>query len=147
MELMIYIWIAVFFIAIIVEILVPGMVSIWFAPAAFIALILAAFRIPIPAQIAVFFVVAVACLFGMRPLLDKVFGKKKEFKTNIDAIIGEKGIVTEPIDNLGGCGQVKINGMYWAARSMNEEKQFVVGDVVLIRAVEGVKLIVSEAEK
>ena len=62
-------------------------------------------------------------------------------KTNIDAIIGERCIVTEKIDNYAGCGQVKIKGQIWSARGVMDEDVFEVGDVLHVVAIEGVKVI------
>ena len=73
-----------------------------------------------------------------------VFWKSKASKvkeTNIEAIVGERCVVTERIDNYAGCGQVRVNGQSWSARGALEGDSFEVGEVLYIVAVEGVKLI------
>ena len=62
-------------------------------------------------------------------------------KTNIDAIIGERCIVIEKIDNFAGCGQAKVKGQIWSARGAHEDDVFEQGDVLTVVAIEGVKLI------
>ena len=66
---------------------------------------------------------------------------KKANKTSIDGIVGKKCTVTEKIDNYAGCGQVKIKGQIWSARSVREDDVFEAGEHLRIVAIEGVKLI------
>jgi membrane protein implicated in regulation of membrane protease activity len=72
-----------------------------------------------------------------------LFGKKntqdKEFSP--DTIVGKRCVVVEKIDNFAGCGQVKVNGQGWSARSAYDEDSFDVGEVLSIVAVEGVRLV------
>ena len=72
-----------------------------------------------------------------------LFGKKntqdKEFSP--DTIVGKRCVVVEKIDNFAGCGQVKVNGQGWSARSAYDEDCFDVGEVLSIVAVEGVRLV------
>jgi membrane protein implicated in regulation of membrane protease activity len=81
-----------------------------------------------------------------RPLAVKFFNNDRE-KTNVDSVIGKKGIVTGQIDNLQGTGQVTLNGLEWTARSAQEGKVIAEGSVVVIRDVQGVKLIVELDEE
>ena len=71
---------------------------------------------------------------------------KSTLKTNVDSLAGEQGIVSETIDNLEATGKVKLNDVFWMARSedgsiINE------GTVVEIVRVDGVKLIVKVKEE
>ena len=65
-----------------------------------------------------------------------LFGKK-----NSEDIVGEKCIVVETVDNIAGCGEVKVKGQVWAARGVCPDDVFEVGEVLNIVAIEGVKLI------
>ncbi len=144
---MTYFWVAIALVALIVEALIPGLVAIWFVPASLVAALLAILSVPVPLQILVFFVLAFAFVFFSHTIFSKFFKKKKDTRTNIDAIIGEKCVVTERIENIAGCGQVKIGGMFWSARALDEAAVYEEGTVVTIRAVMGVKLIVSALEQ
>jgi membrane protein implicated in regulation of membrane protease activity len=62
-------------------------------------------------------------------------------KTNIEAIIGERCVVTEKIDNYIGCGQVKIKGQIWSARGVGDDDVFESGEILHVVAIEGVKVI------
>ena len=55
--------------------------------------------------------------------------------------MGEKCVVIERIDNYAGCGQAKVRGQIWSARSINDEETFDPGEILRVVAVEGVKLI------
>ena len=72
-----------------------------------------------------------------------LFGKKntqdKEFSP--ETIVGKRCVVVEKIDNFAGCGQVKVNGQGWSARSAYDEDCFDIGEVLSIVAVEGVRLV------
>ena len=57
---------------------------------------------------------------------------------------------TEEIVNLQAKGAVKIDGKTWTARSVKEDTVISQGSIVLVREIEGVKLLVelpSEAEQ
>ncbi|MBQ8175209.1 MAG: NfeD family protein [Clostridia bacterium] len=134
-----YFWIVVMVAAVAIEVATPGaLVAIWFLPSALVSMILAFLKVPLYVQIPVFIVLSLACVFFARPWLVR---PGKNTATNIDAIIGEKGIVIEKIENIAGAGQVKVHGQYWSARSVADDCEYEEGDIVEIVAVEGVKLI------
>lgn len=68
-------------------------------------------------------------------------GKKKNSGAGIGAIVGERCVVTEKIDNFAGCGEVSVNGQIWSARGVGEDDVFEEGTVLHIVAIEGVKMI------
>ena len=70
----------------------------------------------------------------------KLFSKKK-IHTELDNIVGSKCTVTELIDNFAGSGQVKIGSSLWAARSVDDEDIYEVGEVLFVTAIEGVMLV------
>ena len=57
--------------------------------------------------------------------------------------IGQEAVVTEEINNLLGKGQAKIRGVIWTARSA-DESVIPKDSIVIIKAIEGVKLIVEK---
>ena len=122
-------WLVLLAVLLGIEIATMGLTTIWFAGGALIAFLLSLFQAPLWSQIAVFIAL-------------KYMNKGVE-KTNVDSIPGQKGIVTQTIDNLKAEGQVTIQGMEWSARS-KDESVIEEGKVVKVAAVEGVKLIVEE---
>ena len=129
----------------IVEGLVPGLVSIWFALGALAALLSALAGAPLWLQIIWFLIVSVASLALTRPLAKKYINSRIQ-PTNADLTIGRECIVTEKIDNIRGTGAVAVGGKIWTARSAEDEKSPDIGDVVTVVRIEGVKLIVTEKE-
>lgn len=135
-----WIWIGIIVLAIIVEIFTDQLISIWFVPSAIVATVLDFCDVRPVWQMLVFFILTAVGIILTKTVLVK-YTKKSSCKTNIDAIIGEKCIVTERVDNYAGCGQAKINGQIWSCRSVNDEDVFECGDVLRVVAIEGVKLI------
>lgn len=135
-----WIWISVLILAIIIELLTDQLISIWFVPGAIVATIMDFCNAKPIWQILVFLFVSAAGIILGKTVLQKYL-PVKDSKTNIDAIIGEKCVVTEKIDNFAGCGQAKVKGQVWSARGVGENDSFEVGEVLNIVAIEGVKLI------
>ncbi len=135
-----YLWLAIILLAGVVEIVTAPLVSLWFVPGAFVAMILAFCKVSIWIQVAVFLVLSVASLILAKTVFRKFFAPKNE-KFNIDAVIGEKCLVTEEIDNVAGRGAVKVKGLEWAARMVSDDMVIAPGVRVEVIAVEGVKLI------
>ena len=94
-------------------------------------------------QIIVFCVTAVLLLIFTRPAAVRWLNKGR-VKTNAESLIGETAVVTEPINNLAGSGQVQVRGQYWTARTEEEKAVVEAGKTVKIQKISGVKLIVKE---
>ena len=140
-DYMLYLWIALFVIFLIAEAVSAQLTTIWFACGALVALILEIAGVEsIAIQVVAFTLVSVVVLVVTRPLVKKVINKKTQ-ATNADRNIGCSAVVTETIDNLAATGAVKLNGVVWTARSINEEI-IQSGSTVLVEKIEGVKLIV-----
>lgn len=136
------VWLVAMVVFLVIEALVPGLVSLWFALGALAAVLAAALNAPIWLQLVWFFVVSVAALWLTRPLVKKFINSKVQ-PTNADAVIGRECLVIEDIDNIRAAGRVKVGGMEWTARSEKDDVKFSSGAVVTAVAIEGVKLIVK----
>lgn len=126
-----------------IEFLTFGLTTIWFAGGALVALLCAVFGAPVWVQVGVFAGVSVALLAATRPLAVKHLNTKR-VRTNADALIGQEAIVTGRIDNLHSTGSVQVNGQEWTARSVREDETIEKGETVMIRDIQGVKLIVGK---
>ena len=138
-------WLGLLIVFAVLEASTVSLVSIWFMGGALTALIAALCGAEIWLQVVLFFAVSIALLLCLRPLSKKLL-KKKKVATNADSNIGKTAVVTEAIDNLRGTGAVKISGVEWSARSVDDsvlEKDA----VVRILRIEGVKVCVERAEK
>lgn len=136
------VWLVVMVVFLAVEALVPGLVSLWFAIGALAALFAAMLGAPVWLQLVWFFVVSIVALALTRPLARKYINAKVQ-PTNADALIGKECVVTEDIDNIRATGAVKVSGREWTARSAEDGRGFRTGDIVTVKAIEGVKLIVE----
>ena len=143
---MVIFWLVAMVALIVIELATLGLTTIWFACGALVAVVAAVLDAPLLLQILMFVVVSFAVLLAVRPIAVKYFNKDRT-RTNIESMIGRQAVVVSEIDNLQGIGQVSVNGMEWSARSTINEVKLQVGCVVVIRAVDGVKLIVEELKK
>jgi len=140
------IWLVALVILLIAEALTCGLTTIWFAGGALIALVAALFGANVWIQLGVFLAVSLLLLIFTRPAALKYMNSKSNLKTNVDSLAGEQGVVAERINNLDGTGKVKINDVFWIARS--EDGSIIEqGAVVEIVRVDGVKLIVKMKEE
>ena len=137
------VWLIAMVIFLVVEGIVPGLVSIWFAIGALAALLAAALHAPVWLQIVWFLVVSVAALALTRPLAKKYVNARTQ-PTNADRILGKDCVVREAIDNIQGTGAVAVDGKVWTARMEKDDETAAVGEVVVARRIEGVKLVVGK---
>ena len=137
------IWLIVFVACIVIEIITMGLTTIWFAGGALVAAIGAAVGAPLWLQIVLFIGASLVLLYFTRPIAVKYFNKDR-VKTNAESLVGQQAIVISEVDNLQGIGQVTVGGQEWTARTVKEGITLPVGSVVIIRAINGVKLMVEE---
>lgn len=137
------IWLIIFVVCIVIEIVTMGLTTIWFAGGALVAAIGAAVGAPLWLQIVLFIGASLVLLYFTRPIAVKYFNKDR-VKTNAESLVGQQAIVISEVDNLQGIGQVTVGGQEWTARTVKEGITLPVGSVVIIRAINGVKLMVEE---
>ena len=142
-SVMAIIWLALFVVFVVVELLTQGITTIWFAGGSVLALFAAALDASLLVQIILFLVTSIVLLVFTRPTLIKLLNNRL-VRTNVEAVVGKIATVKEDINNVDGCGVVVLDGMDWSAKSLNNvviEKN----EKVVVRNVEGVKLIVEIA--
>lgn len=111
---------------------------------AIVALLLGLAGVPQILQIFAFIVSSIIFLLSLKPLAKKYFIKDVP-KTNIDAIMGERGFVTGRISNMEQVGEVKVKGLHYTARNVNNDEVIEVGTPIEAVRIEGVKLFVTTA--
>lgn len=142
MTVMLYIWIAVIIFALIVEGMTAGLTSLWFVPAAAVAIVLELFKVPQAIQILVFLVSSLVLLVCFR----KFSKKSRHIATNVtDMVIGGIATVTERIDPSAETGEVKIYGKRWSAR-LEDDGTAEIGERLEVLRISGVKLICKKAD-
>ena len=141
-----YFWLVLLIIFIIAECLTVGLVSIWFAGGALIAMFFALLGANTVWQIVVFLVVSAILLIITRPIAVKYINNKKE-KTNYQSVIGTVVKVIEKIDNLNQTGAAFADGKEWTARTIEDSIILEKGMFAKVVEIEGVKLIVEPYKK
>ena len=139
----VFYWLIAMILFIIAELATMGLTTIWFALGALVALAVAVVGGPGWLQILVFVAVSVLMMFCFRKVALNLFNQNRE-KTNVEGVIGKKGIVIEDISNIHAAGQVTVSGQEWTARSVDDDITIEKGEVVVVRAISGVKLIVEK---
>ena len=136
-------WFLLMIVFLITEASTVVMVSLWFATGALAAMIASLLGAEFWLQAVLFVAVSGILLSLLRPIFRK-YVKPKIAKTNTDAVIGSRGIVTARIDNVQAIGQVKLGAMEWTARSSSGEV-IEAGTQVTVDRIEGVKVYVTPA--
>ena len=137
------VWISLLIALVVIELITLGLTTIWFAGGALVALVANILDAPWIVQWVLFFLVSIVLLLATRPFAIRYVNKGR-ISTNADSLIGQLGIVEQEIDNLKAMGNVMINGQEWTARSFSSEVLIEKGKTVVVKSIEGVKLIVEE---
>ena len=142
-EYMWIIWLAVFVLSIIIEATTAELVSIFFAAGSLVALIISFIpKVDWWIETVIFVVISGVSLLGLRPLMNKLLKREKR-NTNIDEMIGKKGIMIKEYDEFN-YGEIKVNGIIWNAVNVIEKETIKANEVVTIVGVQGNKLIVRK---
>lgn len=135
-------WLIASAVFLLIEILTLGLTSIWFAGGAVVAAIAALFGVPFLVQMLLFIVVTCLLLALTRPVAKRYLNNRVQ-KTNTDALIGQTALVKETINNMESKGYVQLNGQDWTARSAEAGEIIPAGCEVVVKEIQGVKLIVE----
>ena len=125
-------WIAIAFA--VIEALTLGIVSIWFAIGALVAMLFAFVIDSFIVQLLIFLGVSLVLVATTRKVaVEKL--KIGQVKTNVDELIGKE---IRPYTT----GEVKLDGKVW--RAMSESKQvYKVDEIVTVLRIEGVTIIIK----
>ena len=135
-------WVILVIVFGVIEGLTMSLVTVWFAGGALISLIISLITDNVIIQVVAFFIVSIILLAFTRPICKDRLHTGEE-KTNVDAMSGLSAIVTMEIKPFKP-GQVKVNGQIWTAIGKNNQSSIREGETVIIKGIEGVKVIVEE---
>ena len=139
-----HIWVIVALIFVIVEIFTSGFAVMCISFGCLFGAATSALDWDVKWQLLAFAVGTVLAFATVRPLVYKFFYKKShEVKTNADALVGRRAIVTERIEGELHPGRVKVDGDDWKAVSLDAEP-VEVGDAVEITAINSVIVTVKK---
>lgn len=140
------IWLGLFILLLVIEIITVGLTTIWFAAGALAALAANVLGANLIIQIIIFLAVSVVLLIFTRPWAEKHLNRKR-VRTNYEREIGKVIRITEKVDNLDQTGKSVVDGQEWTVRSRNDSDIFEAGTLARVVAVSGVKLIVEKCEE
>ena len=139
-------WLVVLVVCIIFEVRTSDVVTVWFMPAAAVALLISFFakeESDFWIQFAAFALVSIVSFLIFKIAFNKKVKKMKRGKTNLTALIGERCLVVEDISNIHSKGTVNLRGAIWSARSTDENDVVEEGTIVVVERIDGVKLVCS----
>jgi membrane protein implicated in regulation of membrane protease activity len=140
-------WVIAGIVFLIIEIFTPSFVAACIGIGAFFGALAAGVGLSPAWQVGFFAAGTILSFFTVRPLMLKYAYKGSEkVKTNVDSMVGKKGIVTERIDHSAHTGRVKIDGDDWKAESENEEI-IETGSNVEVTKIESIIITVKQLKK
>ncbi|MEE1303649.1 MAG: NfeD family protein [Agathobacter sp.] len=137
------VWLVMVIVFVIAELATVGLLSIWFAAGALVAMIIAIFGGPVPLQLAAFFIVSIILLIATKSWAQKYINSRTT-KTNVDSLIGKRTVITQRVSNLDQTGKTVLSGQEWTVRSDDDSVTFEEGELVEVVRISGVKLIVKK---
>ncbi|MGL4335468.1 MAG: NfeD family protein [Turicibacter sp.] len=135
-----WLWLIFAILFAVVESLTLGIVSIWFAIGAVVAMLFAFVIDSFLIQVCIFLFVSLILVYMTRPWAVEKLKIGKE-KTNIDHLIGQECIVVKVIESFEP-GEVKLEGKIWRAVSESKHK-YELNEVLHVLRIEGVTIIVK----
>jgi membrane protein implicated in regulation of membrane protease activity len=115
-EVSAFVWLAVAFVAAIIEVSVPHFGFAFVGAGAIAAAVVAFLGYGVPVQLGTFVLVLVVSIAVLRSrLLARLSGRGVPSRT--ESLVGRHAIVTHDIDPTAGTGRVNVGGEDWAARS------------------------------
>ena len=136
------IWVVLIVVFIVLEAMTLGLTSIWFAFGALFALVASLIFDSLLIQITVFLISSIVLLYFTKPIAKKYLKAGQE-KTNVDSLIGAKGVVTKEIEKHI-YGLVKVNGQIWTAYS---DEDLYIDDEITVEEIKGVKMKVKKEDE
>ena len=122
---------------------VSGFLILCFALGCLLSAAAAFIGLGLEIQVLLFSVASIGAIFGLRPLFQSRFARSQHsVKTNVDALIGKVGIVSERIEPFPSGGRALVEGEDWWAVSRNDAP-VESGARVKVVQVDGSKLVVE----
>lgn len=138
-------WVILGLLAVLTEVLTLALIGFYIGLGAFAAAMAAALGAPTWLQILVFAGTSLAAMLVSRPyLLGRLRAGEPARPSNVHALIGQRAVVTSPIHNDAGTGQVRVTRELWTARSAESDSEPIpAAAIVRVERVDGVIAYVS----
>ncbi|MFN3874390.1 MAG: NfeD family protein [Flavobacteriales bacterium] len=138
-------WAGVAIVLLIAEIFLPGFWLFCISLGCFAASGAAALGAGLSQQLIVCAAVTIIAFLALRPVLMRRMWKGPEVRTNVDALVGQRGRVSQDFDPALRLGRVAVGGDDWRAECITD-RALRVGDVVEVLRVDSNTLVVKPLE-
>jgi membrane protein implicated in regulation of membrane protease activity len=139
-----HLWLMASILFFISEIVIPSFVVFNFGIGSLFGCLAAAVTFSVEWQLLFFSLGTISSFFLIRPILKRwAYKRSHQIETNVNAMIGRTGVVSETIDPIHKTGRVKLDGDYWMAQSANGT---IIETNELVR-IKAINSIVLEVEK
>lgn len=138
------IWLVVILVFVILEVITVDFTSLMLGVGSIGGLVASLFRSPFWLQVVIAAVLSLLLLLTVRPPLKRALQRGGDkTKSNVDALLGLKGVITSDIN--GNPNMVKLaNGETWTAkREAASQPEFTEGDHVVVTAINGSTAVVA----
>lgn len=135
-------WAGLALLLLIAEIFVPGFFLFCLGIGCIAGSIAAGLGLGPAAQLLAFSALSLVAFFTVRPLLMKRFWKRDDLKTNMDALVGQRGRVSQDFEPGLRLGRVSVAGDDWRAECVSDSP-LRIGDMVEVVRVDSNTLIVK----
>lgn len=138
-------WAAAGIVLLILEIFVPGLFLLCLGIGCVGGSVAAGLGATQDIQLLVFSIVALISFFTIRPVLMKRFWKDGGVRTNVDALVGQRGKVSQDFEPALRLGRVHVAGDDWRAECTTD-RALRTGDIVEVVRVDSNTLIVKPVD-
>lgn len=135
-------WAGLALLMLIAEIFVPGFFLFCLGIGCIAGSVAAGLGFEAPVQLIAFSAFSLLAFFTVRPILMKRFWKEDGVRTNMDALVGQRGRVSQDFEPGLRLGRVSVAGDDWRAESITDTPLHV-GDTIEVVRVDSNTLIVK----
>ena len=134
-------WLVATGVLVVAEILTTSLFFILIAGGTAAAALVAALGGNPALQVAVFALVSLALVVGVRPIAQRHLRTPAKIRTGVAALVGAEAEVLAPV--TGKDGRVKLSGEIWSARAYDGESEYEVGALVRVVEISGATALVG----
>ncbi|WP_277287307.1 NfeD family protein [Sneathia sanguinegens] len=125
----------------IIELIIPALVSIWFAISAFVVMFIAIFTDSLKIQFFIFICLSIILLISTKKFINKFIRPSKNI---CDKLLTENTAIVEKIISTNKY-EVKYKGVIWSA--ISEDCDLKIGEEVKIVSYKGNKMIIKKGDE
>jgi len=130
-----------------IEATTVSFVALYFGVGALASALVAAVGGGLALQLLVFSLVSVLSLLAMRRWVSRSLTRVPVHRSNVNSLLGRRGVVTHAITAAAGRGQIRVGTEFWSARPYIESGDIPEGETVEVLSIEGVTALVMPLDR